>query len=168
MTADTETDNGRPAEGRADRPFGAEGEGPGGTEPVGVVLDTNVFVAAGFSPGSASGRIIDAVRRGTLTLVWNAATRRETERIVRKIPPLSRKPVADLFEGGYEYTGTVEPEAFNAIADPDDRKFAALAAAADVELVSQDDHLLSVAKCWPGRLRISSPPAFARRWKLRT
>ena len=72
-----------------------------------------------------------------------------------------------LFEAGYEFTGEVTPEAFNAITDPDDRKFAALAAAADVELVSQDDHLLSVAKCWPGRLRISSPPAFARRWKLR-
>lgn len=154
------------AEGRYDRPASVSGEGPYGGEPVGVVLDTNVFVAAGFSPGSASGRIIESVRRGRFVLVWNAATRRETERIIRKIPPLSEKPVSDLFEAGYAYSGDVVPDAFNAITDPDDRKFAALASAADVELVSQDEHLLSVAKCWPGRLRISSPPAFARRWNL--
>jgi predicted nucleic acid-binding protein len=164
MTADTETDG--PTRGHAEAPFGLDGESPDGAEPTGVVLDTNVFVAAGFSPDSASGCIVDAVRQGRLTLVWNTATRRETTRIMSKIPPLSRKSVADLFDAGYEFTGDVAPETFSAITDPDDRKFAALAAAADVELISQDDHLLSVAKCWPGRLRISSPPAFARRWAL--
>lgn len=145
--------------GTATAPFTDDG----GTEAAGVVLDTNVFVAAGFSPESASGRIVEAVRQGRLMLVWNAATRRETERIVRKIPPLRHHPVHELFAAGYEFTGAVDAAPFTAIEDPDDRKFAALAAAADVDLVSQDDHLLSVAGCWPGRLRISSPAAFARR-----
>ena len=31
-----------------------------------VILDTNVFVAAGFSERSASARIIEAVREGRL------------------------------------------------------------------------------------------------------
>lgn len=146
--------------GAADRPFG---EHPEAAEATGVVLDTNIFVAAGFSPGSASGRIVRAVRDGRLMLVWNAATRRETERILKKIPPIRDQELIPLFEEGYEYTGETDCDAFAAIEDPDDRKFAALAAAADVELVSQDDHLLAVANCWPGRLRITSPRSFVRR-----
>jgi predicted nucleic acid-binding protein len=31
-----------------------------------VILDTNVFVAAGFNPGSASARIVEQVRAGHL------------------------------------------------------------------------------------------------------
>ena len=38
-----------------------------------VVLDTNVFIAAAFKPRSDSGRVVDAVRSGTLRLVWNEA-----------------------------------------------------------------------------------------------
>ncbi|MGZ3667280.1 MAG: PIN domain-containing protein, partial [Ktedonobacterales bacterium] len=56
--------------------------------PLSVVLDTNVFVAAGFNPHSASARLVDAVKRGEIRMVWNDATRREIERIVRQIPPL--------------------------------------------------------------------------------
>jgi hypothetical protein len=34
-----------------------------------VVLDTNVFVAAGFNPRSASARIVEAVKRGQVRMV---------------------------------------------------------------------------------------------------
>lgn len=132
-----------------------------------LVLDTNVFVAAGFSPDSNSGHIVRAIERGTLRLVWNAATRRETERILRKIPPLPTAPVLALFEAGREWTGDTDPESFAAVADPDDRKFAALAAAAGVELVTQDDHLLSVAGRWPDRLAILTPHEFVKRHGIR-
>lgn len=107
-----------------------------------VVLDTNVFVAAGFNPRSASARIVDAVKRGQLRMVWNDATRRETERIVRQIPPLRTHAIADLFHPLDRFADATYPERFAEIPDPDDRKFAALAHAAGATLISNDDHLL--------------------------
>jgi len=40
-----------------------------------VVIDTNVFVAAGFNAKSASARILAAVREGRFQLIWNRPTR---------------------------------------------------------------------------------------------
>ena len=108
-----------------------------------VVLDTNVFVAAGFKPGSDSARIIDGVRRGELRMIWNDATRRETRSILEKIPPLSWSAVADLFRDEERCTAETDPERFTQISDPDDRKFAALAHASGAILVSRDADLLS-------------------------
>jgi predicted nucleic acid-binding protein len=54
----------------------------------GVVIDTNVFVAAGFNAKSASARILAALRERRFQLVWNEPTRRETEFVLRRIPPL--------------------------------------------------------------------------------
>jgi uncharacterized protein len=107
-----------------------------------VVLDTNVLVAAGFNPRSASARIVNAVQEGELRMVWNDATRREIERIVHRIPPLRAQPVAQLFRPEGRFTGPTHPERFADIPDPDDRKFAALAEAAGAVLVSNDEHLL--------------------------
>jgi predicted nucleic acid-binding protein len=107
------------------------------------VLDTNVFVAAGFNPRSASARILDAVRAGRYRLIWNEPTRRETEMILRRIPRLRWEDVADLFRPEGEFTGPVDPDAFAFITDPDDRKFAALSAAAGAPLVTNDNHLLA-------------------------
>ena len=109
----------------------------------GVVIDTNVFVAAGFHPRSASARILEGVREGRFRLIWNQPTRSETEMILRRIPRLDWHKVADLFRPEGEYTGPVDPAAFTAIADPDDRKFAALAAAANVPLVTSDKLVLA-------------------------
>lgn len=69
-----------------------------------VILDTNIFVAAGFNGRSASARIIEAVRSGHL--VW-AAT------------------FAELFRTEDHFTGATHPDHFDPISDPDDRKFAA-------------------------------------------
>ena len=44
-----------------------------------VVIDTNVFVAAGFNPQSASARILEGIREARFRLIWNEPTRRETE-----------------------------------------------------------------------------------------
>ena len=89
----------------------------------GVVIDTNVFVAAGFNTRSASARIFAAIREGRFRLIWNKPTRRETETILRRIPRLNWKRVADLFQPEGEFTGPVDPDAFTVIADRDDRKF---------------------------------------------
>jgi uncharacterized protein len=110
--------------------------------PPSVVLDTNVFVAAGFNPHSASARLLDAVKRGQLRMMWNDATRREIERIVRQIPPLRTHSMTELFRPEDRFTGSTHPERFLEIPDPDDRKFAALAHAAGAMLISNDDHLL--------------------------
>lgn len=108
-----------------------------------VVLDTNVFVAAGFHPTSDSARVVRAVRDDRLRMVWNEATRRETRAILEKIPPLSWTEAANLFKAGDRWTARTEPKRFRQIADPDDRKFAALARASGAILVSHDDDLLA-------------------------
>jgi len=107
-----------------------------------VVLDTNVFVAAGFNPQSTSAKILEAVRQGQLRMVWNDATRREIARIMRQIPPLRAHAVAALFHPANRYTAATYPEQFATIPDPDDHKFAALAHAAAATLISNDAHLL--------------------------
>jgi uncharacterized protein len=109
----------------------------------GVVIDTNVFVAAGFNPRSASAHILEGVREGRFRLIWNQPTRRETEMILRRIPRLDWQIVADLFRPEEEFTGPVYLAAFAVIADPDDRKFAALSAAANVPLVTSDKLVLA-------------------------
>jgi predicted nucleic acid-binding protein len=109
----------------------------------GVVVDTNVFVAAGFNTRSASASILAAVREGRFQLIWNKPTRRETETILRRIPRLDWERVADLFQPEGEFTGPVDPDAFVMIADRDDRKFAALSAAAKTPLVTNDNHVLA-------------------------
>jgi predicted nucleic acid-binding protein len=109
----------------------------------GVVIDTNVFVAAGFNSKSAAARVFEGVREGRFRLIWNEPTRRETEIIVRRIPRLDWASIADLFQPEAEFAGPVDLEAFTAISDPDDRKFAALSAAAKRPLVTNDNHLLA-------------------------
>src|SRR5215469_7737885 len=109
----------------------------------GVVVDTNVFVAAGFNPNSASAHLLDGIRERRFRLIWNRPTRGETEMILRRIPRLDWRIAAELFRLEGEFGGPVDPGAFTAIADPDDRKFAALAAAANAPLVTNDKLVLA-------------------------
>lgn len=107
-----------------------------------VVLDTNVFVAAGFNPDSASARIIEEIELGCLTLVWNQNTRRESRAVVEQIPPLSWERFAELFHEEGRHEGRIHPEDIDYVPDPDDRKFAALARAVDGALITNDEDLL--------------------------
>ena len=124
-----------------------------------VVLDTNVFVAAGFNPGSSAARIVRDVERGRLGLVWDRETRRETETVVRRIPRLDWGRFAPLFGDDGEFAGTVEPERFGHVEDPGDRKFAALAAAGAV-LVTNDRGLLAASHRGRDGLRVVTPSEF--------
>jgi predicted nucleic acid-binding protein len=63
----------------------------------GVVIDTNLFVAALFNPKGAAARILEGIRKGQFWLIWNQPTRRETDMILRRIPRLQWQTVADLF-----------------------------------------------------------------------
>jgi predicted nucleic acid-binding protein len=130
--------------------------------PARAVLDTNVFVAAGFKRNSASARIVDQVRAGDLRMVWNNETRGETQHILSKIPPISWIDVAELFREEDRFPGPTSPEKFDYIPDHDDRKFAALAEAAGAVLITNDDHLLSNRE--PSGLEILTPAEY---WKRR-
>jgi predicted nucleic acid-binding protein len=108
-----------------------------------VVLDTNVFVAAGFHPRSHAARVVAAIRSGHFKMIWCDKTRRETERVLRKIPPLDGAAFADLFGAATRYRGRLDPAAYVDVPDPADRVFAALAHATGATLITQDDHLLA-------------------------
>ena len=108
------------------------------------MLDTNVVVAASFRTSSDSAWLLQAVREGAVRVVWNDETRAETEHIVRKIPVLSWSSVEGLYRVESLYRGETDAGAFELIQDPDDRKFASLAAATGATLVTLDDHLLGV------------------------
>jgi uncharacterized protein len=116
-----------------------------------VILDTNVFVAAGFNSKSHSARLVNAVRTGRLRMVWNDATRRETEHILRQIPRLAWEHIAPLFCDEDRFDGETHPAQFDYVPDPADRKFAALADAAGLPLVTSDTDLLQ------GRARATVP-----------
>ena len=107
-----------------------------------VVVDTNVFVGAAFNRRSASAELIGALRGGTHLLVWNERTRRETESVLRRIPRISWSAVAGLFRDEGRFDGATDPGAFRIVSDPGDREFAALAAAADCPVVTNDQDLL--------------------------
>lgn len=123
-----------------------------------IVLDTNVLVAACFNRSSASAHLVDQIRDGQLRLVWDEATREESEHILRKIPPLSWEAVADLYQAAFQYHGPTDPGAFRFVPDADDRKFAALAAATDATLLTMDAHLLSQQHRM--EIAIQTPAAF--------
>jgi predicted nucleic acid-binding protein len=125
-----------------------------------VILDTNVFVAAGFNRHSASARIVEQVRSGLLPMVWNEQTRRETQAVLRRIPPLSWSGVAELFREEDRYDGHTAPEKFDCVPDADDRKFAALAEACGAILITNDAHLLDCRE--RAGIRILTPEEYVR------
>lgn len=125
-----------------------------------VVLDTNVFVGAGFNTSSASRRILARVEAGELRLVWNEATRRETARILEQIPPLDWAPVAHLFQDADRYDGDLDPDTHQDVAGAMDRVFLALAEAAQVPLVTSDRDLLDVRE--RARVPVLTPGEYLR------
>jgi len=110
-----------------------------------IVLDSNIFVGAGFNPQSSSAQLVGWVREGRLRLIWHELTLAETRYQLEKIPPLDWEPVATLFRSRNELRDDLPLVDYAFIADPDDRKFAALAEKADALLVTSDEHLLSAA-----------------------
>ena len=127
-----------------------------------VVLDTNVFVAAGFNPGSHSAQLVEAVRDGRLRMIWDDATLEETEHVMRQIPPLSWTRIADLFRTEDRFGGSTHPEAYGFVPDPTDRKFAALAEAVQAPLVTSDAGLLNARARMA--VLVLKPSEFARRY----
>lgn len=138
---------------------------PGGSEadasPEPVVVDTNVFVAAGFARHSQAARVFDRLRRGAFRLVWDEPTRAETRRILGRIPPLDWDDWAPLFTDGGFFSGETRPQDQGVVPDPEDRKFAALAVAAGATLITNDDDLLGARDRVAAR--IETPAEIMRR-----
>lgn len=107
-----------------------------------AVIDTNVFVAAAFNPNSSSAELLKLIAEGHVELAWTEATKRETRVVLQSIPRLSWEEVEPLFRAEAEVSDELPLGDFDYIVDPDDRKFAALAAASGATLVSSDNHLL--------------------------
>jgi hypothetical protein len=99
-----------------------------------------------LQPEERLGANPDGQSRGTLRLMWNEPTRRETEMILRRIPRLNWEKVADLFQPEGKFAESVDPDGFALISDPDDRRFAALSAAARAPLVTNDGHVLAQSR----------------------
>ena len=94
-------------------------------------------------------------------MIWNETTRREAQHILDKIPPLSWNNVAELFRKQNCHHGETNPNKFDFVPDPDDRKFAALADATGAVLLTNDDDLLSNRD--HARLEILTPGEYWRR-----
>ena len=125
-----------------------------------VVLDTNVLVAAGFRPRSASGRLAAAVRDGRLVALWSPATRAEARAVLGRIPPLRHLDLGDFFPEAGRLDVPLDPAAFDRVPDPADRAFVTLAAAAGAPLVTADAPLAAGARAHGVDVR--SPSATAR------
>jgi predicted nucleic acid-binding protein len=126
-----------------------------------LVLDTNIFVAAAFNSRSSSGHIVRGIEKNFFALVWNDVTRRETETILRGIPRVDWNRFKHLFRPEWKSTAATHPETFTEVEDPDDRKFAALAAASSAVLVTNDRHLLDHGST--DRFDVAEPTELLRR-----
>ena len=125
-----------------------------------VVVDTNVFVAAGFNHHSHSARLLSGIQDGTLEMVWHETTKQETRRMLERIPTLSWRTSERLFAPESEVRDSLNLADYSFIRDVDDRKFAALAELADCTIVTNDNDLLSTR----GRLTVPvlTPREFIR------
>jgi len=128
-----------------------------------VVLDTNVLVAAAFRPTGNAAWIIQRIRSGELRMVWHRETRAETRAVLDKIPPIHWSDFAGLYRREEEWTQPMDLDGLACIADPSDRKFAALAKASGAVVISQDDHLLSCRNRLP--LDVLRPGELVGLWK---
>jgi predicted nucleic acid-binding protein len=101
-----------------------------------------VFVGAGFNPACASSALLQLARSAAVVLIWSAATRAETCRVLTRIPRLDWARAAPLFLSQNERSDPLL-DAYEAIEDRADRKFAALAVSTGATLVTSDVHLLA-------------------------
>ena len=78
--------------------------------------------------------------------------------MLRRVPPLDWQRFAPLFRPEWEHPDELHLTPFGTIEDPDDRKFAALAAVTQSVLISNDDHLLARRDQLP--VRVLKPSEF--------
>ena len=126
-----------------------------------VLLDTNVFIAAYWSPRSASARVIRACAEGKIQARYSPEVKREVVKMLRKAQT-SDQYIRSL-EAFWAAAEEVQPVPSESVRteDPDDQKFleAALGGQTDF-IVTNDDHLLKIG--FIGRTEILTPGRFVR------
>jgi putative PIN family toxin of toxin-antitoxin system len=128
-----------------------------------VVIDTSVWVAAGFR--SQSRRIYELWQQGRLIVCYSPALLREYRAILCRIPPLrpfARCLLQRLQAGEATLLVEAPPPLAVAIEDPADLKFLACAVAARAPwLVSLDRHLLNLGAY--DKVEVLRPTSFLQR-----
>lgn len=130
-----------------------------------VVIDTNVFVSGVFF-GGVPGRILEAWRDGTLTLLVSVAILDEYYRVGRLLAARYEGVHLEPFLALVAVTAEVvdAPDLAEAVCqDPDDDKFLACALAGSASVVVSGDKGLRKASGWNG-IEILTPRAFAERY----
>lgn len=130
-----------------------------------VVLDTNVFVSGVFF-GGIPGRILEAWRDGTLTLLVSVSILDEYQRVGRLLAARYEGVGLDIFLA----LVAVNAEVVDAPAlrqgvceDPDDDRFLACALASGARVLVSGDKGLRKASGWNG-IEVLTPRAFAERY----
>ena len=123
-----------------------------------VVLDTNLFVAARFNPGSSSARIIDGCLEKKYEVISSPRLRREAESILKNVKASEefRMKARRLFKGAYVIKPAKRVRLIRE--DPADNKFLECAVGGRADyLVTSDRHLLRLGRfkgtkiCKPGQ-----------------
>lgn len=130
-----------------------------------IVLDTNVLVSGVFF-GGIPGRILEAWRDGTLTLLVSVSILGEYQRVGRLLAAQYEGVDLDAFLALVAVNAeVVEAPALReeVCEDPDDDKFLACAFAGAARVVVSGDKGLRRASGWNG-IQVLSPRAFADRY----
>lgn len=109
-----------------------------------VLIDTNVFVASAYNQGSASARIVNAVRQKKFQLMVSPAIMQEYEVVLPKAvrSDAARERVWQTIAMAESVTPEQNPPVTD---DRSDDKFLAAAVASEASaIVTSDEHLLAV------------------------
>ena len=104
-----------------------------------IVLDTNVLVAGLLSAGGPPGWILEALLAGELDLALDMAIREEYERVLRRPEfhfPADRVDDLVAVIDRFAFQAAAVPPCPEALPDPDDEPFLAVAAATGSALVT--------------------------------
>lgn len=112
-----------------------------------VIVDTNIFVGANWAKGSASYRIIEALQKDKLKLIYSDDIYRENRLILgkAKIRKEFNESVEEIFKKGIKVTPKLKIKMIKD--DPDDDKYLSCAKESNAKyIISNDKHLLDIRK----------------------
>ena len=130
-----------------------------------VILDTNVFVSGIFFTGP-SYRILDAWRKGELTLVVSPSIleeyRRVGQELAERFKGVDLTPILELLAVAAEVVETKDlPQPV--CTDPDDDKFLACAKASKTKYICTGDKALLKTSGYCG-IKVMTPRAFLQKY----
>ena len=113
--------------------------------PIGIVLDTNLFVAAYWNKDSASAQILRSVTHGELKLLYSKSIKKEAFTILKNIKV--GKKYLDYVETIFSNGRFIKPREHLSLIkdDPHDNKYLDCAVSGKAKfIISNDKHLLKL------------------------